>query len=96
STAELSRMADQIQDLEGQSHALAKKRQALSRQGADEANRLKAHLRALLGPKNPELVKFGIRPQERRKPRAPSETAKKGKAAQAQAVPLAEAAPAEK
>lgn len=66
-TAELGGLADRIQDLEGQAHTLAKTRQDLVRKISEDAIRLKTHLQAFLGPKNPELLKYGIRPQERRK-----------------------------
>ncbi len=65
-TTELVSLADRIQDLQGQAFALAKQRQALASKGAEDATRLRTHLQANLGLKNPELVKFGIRPQVRR------------------------------
>ncbi len=75
STAELGNMADRIQDLLGEAHTLAKRRQDLVKKVSEDATRLKAHLKAHLGFKNPELVKLGIRPQDFRK-KAPSAKAK--------------------
>jgi len=66
-TVELGGMADRIQDLQGEAHALAKRRQDLVRRVTEDATRLKVHLRAFLGPKNPELLKLGIRPQDLRR-----------------------------
>jgi hypothetical protein len=66
-TTELGGLEDRIQDLQGQTLTLAKRRQALVRKASEDADRLKVHLQAFLGPKNPELLKFGIRPQEKRK-----------------------------
>ncbi|MEP7008953.1 MAG: hypothetical protein ABJC13_01375 [Acidobacteriota bacterium] len=86
--AELSGMANRIQDLEGEAHALAKRRQELARKVGEDALRLKAHLQAHLGLKNPELLKLGIRPQDFRK-RAPSAKAKapaEAKASEGQSV----------
>ena len=74
-TVELGGMADRIQDLQGEAHALAKRRQDLVRRVTEDATRLKVHLRAFLGPKNPELLKLGIRPQDLRR-KAPSAKAK--------------------
>lgn len=74
-TAELGGLADRIQELEGQAHALAKRRQELVRKVSEDAHRLKIHLQALLGPKNPDLLKLGIRPQDLRK-KAPSAKAR--------------------
>ena len=68
-------MANQIQDLEGQTHALAKRRRVLMRKVSEDATRLKTYLQAHLGLKNPELLKLGIRPQDLRK-KAPSAKAR--------------------
>ncbi len=72
-TTELGSLEERIQDLEGQTLTLAMRRQELIRKGIDDADRLKFHLRALLGPKNPELLKLGIRPQRptKAKPKVP-------------------------
>jgi len=80
--AELVSLADRIQELQGQAFSLSKQREALARKGAEDASRLRTHLQAYLGPKNPDLLKFGIRPQVRRnrtnplkaKPKPQSET----------------------
>ena len=74
-TAELGTLADRIQDLEGQAHTLAKRRRVLIRKVSEDATRLKTHIQAHLGLKNPELLKLGIRPQDLRK-RGPSAKAK--------------------
>ena len=66
-TTELGGLEERIQDLEGQTLTLAMRRQELVRKATEEADRLKFHLQALLGPKNPELLKLGIRPRLQRK-----------------------------
>lgn len=82
--AELGGLEERIQELEGQAFALSMRRQDLVRKATEDADRLKVHLQAFLGPKNPELLKFGIRPRPQRK-RAPRVKAKLKAAAQAQA-----------
>jgi hypothetical protein len=82
STTELGAMASRIQELLGEAHTLAKRRQDLARKVSEDATRLKTHLQAHLGLKNPELVKLGIRPQDMRR---------RGAAAKAKAKALAEA-----
>ncbi len=67
STAELGAMASRIQDLLGEAHTLTKRRKDLARKVSEDATRLKTHLQAHLGPKNPELVRLGIRPQDMRR-----------------------------
>ena len=74
-TTELGGLEERIQDLEGQTLTLAMRRQELVRKATEDADRLKVHLQALLGPKNPELLKLGIRPRLQRK-RAPRVKAK--------------------
>lgn len=74
-TTELGGLADQIQDLVGQAHKLAKRRRELLRKVSEDATRLKTHLQAHLGLKNPELLRLGIRPQDLRR-KAPSAKAK--------------------
>jgi hypothetical protein len=74
-TTELGSLEERIQDLEGQTLTLATRRQDLVRKATEDADRLKVHLQALLGPKNPELLKLGIRPRQQRK-RAPRVKAK--------------------
>ena len=65
-TTDLVSMADRIQNLQGEAFTLAKQRQVLAAKGAEDANRLRAYLQGNLGLRNPELVKFGIRPQVKR------------------------------
>ncbi|HEV7667002.1 MAG TPA: hypothetical protein VGS22_00635 [Thermoanaerobaculia bacterium] len=79
STTELGAMASRIQELLGEAHTLAKRRQDLARKVSEDATRLKTHLQAHLGLKNPELVKLGIRPQDMRR-RGLSAKAKAAKA----------------
>ena len=82
-TTELGGLEDRIQDLEGQALTLSMRRQDLVRKGIEDADRLKVHLQAFLGPKNPELLKFGIRPRPQRK-RGPSAKAKTKSLAESQ------------
>ncbi|MEP7008999.1 MAG: hypothetical protein ABJC13_01620 [Acidobacteriota bacterium] len=70
-TVEIVRMADRIQELEGQAHTLTIQRRNLVEKTGEDAIRLKSHLQAFLGRRNPELLMLGIRPVERRK-RGPS------------------------
>lgn len=73
-TVEIVRMADRIQELEGEAHAMAIQRRTLVEKTGEDALHLKAHLQAFLGRRNPELLKLGIRPVERLK-RGPSKKA---------------------
>lgn len=66
-TVEIVRMADRIQELEGEAHALTIQRRILVEKTGEDALHLKAYLQAFLGRRNPELLKLGIRPVERRK-----------------------------
>ncbi len=78
STAELAAMAHRIQDLIGEAHTLAKKRQDLARKVSENATLLKTHLRAHLGLKNPELVRLGIRPLDMRRRSSAAKAKPKG------------------
>lgn len=66
-TVEIVRMADRIQELEGEAHAMAIQRRTLVEKTGEDALHLKAHLQAFLGRRNPDLLKLGIRPVEKRK-----------------------------
>ncbi len=66
-TVEIVSLADRIQELEGQAHTLTIQRRNLVEKTGEDAIRLKSHLQAFLGRRNPELLKLGIRPVERRK-----------------------------
>jgi hypothetical protein len=85
---ELGSLEEQIQDLQGQTLTLVMRRQELIRKGIDDADRLKFHLRALLGPKNPELLKLGIRPRRtstKARPKAPATKGSEGKSVSVEA-----------
>ncbi len=73
-TVEIVRMADRIQELEGEAHAMTIQRRNLVEKTGEDAIHLKSHLQAFLGRRNPELLKLGIRPVERRK-KGPSKKA---------------------
>lgn len=86
-TLELGSLEERIQDLEGQTLTLTMKRQELIRKGIDDADRLKFHLRAIMGPKNPELLMLGIRPRRpiKAKPKVAA-SAKGNEASEAKSV----------
>ncbi|MEP7012460.1 MAG: hypothetical protein ABJC13_19240 [Acidobacteriota bacterium] len=87
-------MAHRIQELLGEARTLAKRRQDLARKVSEDATRLKTHLQAYLGLKNPELVRLGIRPQDMRRrglsAKAKAKVAAEGKGSEGQSV-IAEA-----
>ncbi len=91
-TVELVHMADRIQELEGLAHTLTVQRRSLLAETSEDALRLKAHLQAYLGRRNPELVRLGIRPVTRRKngtsakAKAAAEAKAAAKASEAQSV----------
>ncbi len=89
-TVEIVRMADRIQKLEGEAHTLIIQRRNLVEKTGEDAIRLKSHLQAFLGRRNPELLQLGIRPLERRK-RGPSKKAVAKALAEAMAQQEAEA-----
>ncbi len=88
-TVEIVRMADRIQELEGEAHAMTIQRRNLVEKTGEDAIHLKSHLKAFLGRRNPELVKLGIRPVERLK-RGPSKKAIAKALAEAQAQQAAQ------